>query len=76
MLMLVVMILMMVMAIALLLSRNLCFVGGIDLAFTRWDDERHRVADEEGLMYEQRMPQQHADVHLHLHLLCCAVLFD
>lgn len=28
--------------------RNLCFIGGVDLAFTRWDDEKHSVTDEDG----------------------------
>jgi hypothetical protein len=26
-------------------------VGGVDMAFQRWDDEQHRVADEDGIMY-------------------------
>lgn len=33
----------------LILCRNIAFVGGIDLAFNRWDDENHNVADEDGL---------------------------
>jgi len=31
------------------LLRNLCFIGGVDLAFTRWDDEKHSVTDEDGI---------------------------
>ena len=34
--------------------RNMAFVGGIDLAFQRWDDEKHRVSDEEGVIYPGR----------------------
>jgi hypothetical protein len=30
--------------------RNLCFIGGVDLAFQRWDDEQHRVSDEDGVV--------------------------
>lgn len=33
------------------IDRNSVYLGGIDLAFQRWDDEHHRIADEEGLMY-------------------------
>lgn len=33
------------------IDRNLAFVGGIDLAYQRWDDEQHRVADEDGIIY-------------------------
>jgi len=33
------------------IGRNLAFVGGIDLAYQRWDDEKHRVVDEEGIIY-------------------------
>lgn len=32
------------------LCRNLCFVGGVDLAFQRWDDELKRVSDEDGVL--------------------------
>jgi hypothetical protein len=32
-------------------NRNLAFVGGVDLAYQRWDDEKHRVVDEEGTIY-------------------------
>jgi phospholipase D1/2 len=38
------------------LRRNLCFVGGVDMAFQRWDDEQHRVADEDGIMYAILLP--------------------
>jgi hypothetical protein len=30
-------------------DRNMAFVGGIDLAFQRWDNQHHLVADEDGL---------------------------
>lgn len=33
------------------IDRNVAFVGGIDLAFNRWDDEKHEVSDELGLRY-------------------------
>jgi hypothetical protein len=32
-------------------DRNLAFVGGIDLAYQRWDDEQHRVCDEDGVFF-------------------------
>jgi hypothetical protein len=31
-------------------------VGGVDMAFQRWDDEQHRVADEDGIMYANLLP--------------------
>lgn len=36
---------------SVVIDRNLCFIGGVDLAFQRWDDEHHRVADEEGTIF-------------------------
>lgn len=32
------------------IDRNMVFLGGVDLAFQRWDNERHSVVDEDGLM--------------------------
>lgn len=34
-----------------IIDRNAAFVGGIDLAFNRWDDARHDLGDEFGLKY-------------------------
>jgi phospholipase D1/2 len=31
-------------------DRNMAFIGGIDLAFQRWDDEHHHIVDEDGLL--------------------------
>lgn len=32
-------------------DRSVCFIGGVDISFTRWDDEFKRLADEDGLIY-------------------------
>ena len=45
----------------LVVDRNVAFVGGIDLAFNRWDDENHRVEDEDGLLFPGRDYRQPAE---------------
>jgi phosphatidylserine/phosphatidylglycerophosphate/cardiolipin synthase-like enzyme len=34
-----------------IIDRSSMYVGGIDLAFQRWDDENHRLADEDGILF-------------------------
>eukprot|EP01031_Cornospumella_fuschlensis_P036058 gene36058-43728_t len=46
------------------IDRNVTFVGGVDFAFQRWDDEQHRVTDEDGILfpghdYRQPAPAKH-----------------
>ena len=36
---------------SVVIDRSLCFIGGVDLAFTRWDDDLKRLSDEDGLVY-------------------------
>ena len=43
------------------IDRNIAFVGGIDLAFNRWDDETKSLADEDGLKYPGRDYRQPAE---------------
>jgi phosphatidylserine/phosphatidylglycerophosphate/cardiolipin synthase-like enzyme len=42
-------------------DRNMAFVGGIDLAFNRWDDEQKSLADEDGLRYPGKDYRQPAE---------------
>eukprot|EP00981_Chlorochromonas_danica_P012554 scaffold5146_cov164-Ochromonas_danica.AAC.3 len=46
------------------IDRNVAFVGGVDLAYQRWDDEKHSIADEDGVRfpghdYRQPAPGKH-----------------
>ncbi len=34
-----------------IVDRNVAFVGGVDLAYQRWDDEQHLVTDEDGILF-------------------------
>lgn len=42
-------------------DRNVAFVGGIDLAFNRWCDAAHHVADEDGILFPGRDYRQPAE---------------
>eukprot|EP01035_Chromulina_nebulosa_P020047 gene20047-26027_t len=37
-----------------IVDRNLAFVGGIDMAVGRWDNEKHNVVDEYGIMFPDK----------------------
>ena len=41
--------------------RSIAFVGGIDLAYNRWDDGNHQVADEDGLLFPGKDYRQPAE---------------
>lgn len=36
---------------SVVIDRSVCYLGGVDLAFTRWDDDLKRLSDEDGLVY-------------------------
>ena len=36
---------------SVVIDRSVCYLGGVDLAFTRWDDDLKRLSDEDGLIY-------------------------
>jgi phosphatidylserine/phosphatidylglycerophosphate/cardiolipin synthase-like enzyme len=44
-----------------IVDRNMAFVGGIDLAFNRWDDDQKSLADEDGLRYPGKDYRQPAE---------------
>jgi len=48
-----------------IIDRNIAFVGGIDVAFQRWDDDRHDVVDEDGIKYPGNDYRQPAPGALH-----------
>lgn len=50
-----------------MVDHSVAFVGGLDLAVGRWDDDQHRLTDEQGLLWSgPDYYQPNADSHLEI----------